>query len=157
MAPSLADPSAEVTGAILCVARSSSVAVACSTPSTMEKSPYTIWLDPATSAPVLSAEIPGAPAGRLPSEASKACRACHCTAYRCAEPCSSHDIISAKARPIQSKDASEERFSKRRTATWGTVCGLSRRAHDIRHATRSTSKHRTLTVAARQRMESAET
>ena len=42
--------------------------------------------------------------------------------------------ISAKPRPIQSREGSEDRFSKRSTATCGTVCGLSRRAQPPRHA-----------------------
>ena len=59
--PPLAGPLAEATRTILCVARSSSLAVACSVPFAAQKSPYTISFAPATSAAALSVEIPGPP------------------------------------------------------------------------------------------------
>jgi hypothetical protein len=77
--PLRADPLAEAIRTILCVVRSSSIAVARTVPSVTQKSPYTIRLAPAASASLLSAEIPGEPA-RLPSKPSKECKVRHWTA-----------------------------------------------------------------------------
>src|SRR6476661_4405615 len=78
--------------------------------------PYKIRVAPETSAAVRSAEIPGAASGRAPKRRSVACSAPEETIDMAGEPARSALITSAAARPIQSRDKSPVRFSKRSMA-----------------------------------------